>query len=151
MIDIVRLSPENASLLGNIAADVFDCPIQAAALDAFLECPRHVMYLAVEEGQVVGMASGVEYFHPDKPSQFWINELGVAPKDQRKGIGSKLLKSLLDEAGRRGCHVAWVGTETDNLAANMCYRSVEGVPDGKGFVMYEWPLKPAADAGEDSQ
>jgi len=62
--------------------------VQQRFLEAFLNDARHVMFVAVESGQVVGMGSAVEYFHPDKPPQLWINEVGVAPAFQRRGIRS---------------------------------------------------------------
>jgi hypothetical protein len=77
-IEIVRLNTANAELLKVIAPEVFDHEINPQYLEAFLGDPRHAMYLAVDNQVVIGMASAVEYFHPDKPPQLWINEVGVA-------------------------------------------------------------------------
>ena len=52
--------------------------------------PRHLMLVAIEDDLVVGMASAVEYFHPDKPPQMWINEVVVSPAWQRRGTGRAL-------------------------------------------------------------
>ena len=82
---IVELDRVNAGLLGSIATEVFDHPIDPQQLEAFLADPRHLMVLAVDAGAVVGMASAVEYFHPDKPPQLWINEVGVTPTHRRQG------------------------------------------------------------------
>lgn len=68
-MNIVRLDRTTAPLLSNLAPDVFDYAINPTSLAAFIDDARHVMYLVEEAGVVVGMASGVEYFHPDKPSQ----------------------------------------------------------------------------------
>jgi hypothetical protein len=73
-IEIVALSAGNTPLLERIAADVFDNPIDQQQLAKFVSDPRHFMFLALEAGVVVGMASGVKYFHPDKQPQMWINE-----------------------------------------------------------------------------
>jgi ribosomal protein S18 acetylase RimI-like enzyme len=138
---IVRVSRANAALLDRVADDVFDEPIRPAWLTAFLDDPRHVMFVAVADGAVVGMTTGFEYFHPDKPPQLFINEVGVAPSHQRRGLGRRLTEALIEEARRRGCVYAWLGTATDNAPAQACFASI---PDGaapQSFLLYEWDLE----------
>jgi len=138
MIDIVRLvSPDQ---LTRVADDVFDEAVELKYLKPFLECPRHVMFLAMDEDLVVGMISGVEYFHPDKAPQLWINEVGVDTAHRRKGIGRKLSIAMIAEAECRKCTYAWLGTEPDNKAANALYNSVPNVEPAQSFVLYEWDL-----------
>ena len=137
---IEKLSTDNAKLLEDMQHEVFDNAIDPAQLKAFLDDPRHVLFVAIVEGAVVGMASGVEYFHPDKQPQMWINEVGVADEFQRQGIGRELVNTLVTEAKSRGCDCAWLGTETDNDAANACYRNVSGGKPAEPFLLYEWPL-----------
>lgn len=139
--DIVSLSQSNAALLNNIAPDVFDNAIDPRSLSAFLADPRHIMFVAVHDGVVVGMASAFEYFHPDKPSQLFVNEVGVTPAHQRRGIGRKLVEALLDAARTRGCVFAWLGTATDNTAGQACFASVPGVAKPQPFLLYEWDLE----------
>ena len=62
--EIVRLSTDTAPYLDRVAGAVFDNPINAAQLAAFMADPRHIMVLAIEEGAVVGMASGGGVFSP---------------------------------------------------------------------------------------
>ncbi|MEZ5307235.1 MAG: GNAT family N-acetyltransferase [Pyrinomonadaceae bacterium] len=137
---IVRITKENAELLNNIAEDVFDHEIIPESLGRFLDCPRHVLFVAIDEEVVVGMASGVEYFHPDKKPQMFINEVGVTPNQQRQGIGSALSAALIDEAESRGCTYAWLGTEPDNLPANKCYQKLPNGDPSEEFVLYGWDI-----------
>ena len=139
-MDILRLSDSNTKLLDNVAESVFDNPIDPECLSAFLSCPRHIMLLAVKSDTVIGMASAVEYFHPDKPPQFWINELSVTPTQQNRGIGRILVAKLLAIARERGCISAWVGTENSNIAANRCYDSIENAEPTQQFLLHEWKL-----------
>ena len=60
----------------------------------------------------MGFASGVDYIHPDKPREFWINEVGVAPSHRDRGLGKAVLRTLLDHARALGCREAWVLTGT---------------------------------------
>ena len=139
-IKIQLLTKDRAPLLSNVAPEVFDCEIKPRYVQAFLEDPRHVMYIATEDQVVVGMASAVEYFHPDKPAQLWINEVGVALTHRRRGIGKRLIKALIAEAEDRKCAYAWLGTDADNTPAQKCFAAV---PDGEApqpFLLYEWDL-----------
>ena len=139
-IDYVLLDAHDTHRLDRLAPDVFDGPIDATQLAAFVADPQHLMILAVEEETVVGMLSAVEYLHPDKAPQIWINEVGVTPACRRRGIGRALVGRMLEVARARGCTGAWLGTESDNVAAQRCY---QGVPNGKApedFLLYEWRL-----------
>ncbi len=138
---VIRVNADNSSLLGDIAADVFDHPIIAEQLQAFVADPRHLLFVATDDNVVVGMASGFEYFHPDKQPQLFINEVGVSPAHQRKGIGKQLVQALIDEAKQRGCNCAWLGTENDNIPGQACFGSVPGGKDPTQFLLYEWDIK----------
>jgi ribosomal protein S18 acetylase RimI-like enzyme len=140
-IEIVLLCNANAELLKNIAPEVFDDEINLQYLGAFLGDPRHIMYLAVDNKVVVGMASAVEYFHPDKPPQLWINEVGVALSHRKQGIGRKLVQVLVTAAKDRGCIYAWLGTDMENVAAQACFSSVSEVENPQQFLLYEWELE----------
>lgn len=137
---IKRVTKDNAELLDNVAPEVFDHAIMPAQLAAFLNDARHLLFVALHDGAVVGMATGVEYFHPDKPPQLFINEVGVTPKMQCQGIGRRLVTALIDAGKGRGCSYAWVGTETDNEIAKACYAGVPGASEDDPFVLYEWEL-----------
>jgi len=137
---IVRLEPATAGLLDRLESDVFDGPIRPEALAAFLDDPRHLMMLADAGGRVVGMASATELLHPDKRPQLFVNEVGVAPGWQRRGIGRALVSALIEAARARGCDAAWLGTATDNERGRACFSSVPGATVGETFVLYEWAL-----------
>lgn len=137
-MEIVKLCPENTQLLSAVAAEVFDNAISSSQLEAFLGCPRHVMVLAVDGGIVVGMASAVEYFHPDKQPQLWINEVGVTPSRRNEGIGRRLIQSLIEIGKARGCAYAWLGTERSNVPAQRCFDSIPNGEYPSEFLLYEW-------------
>src|SRR3954465_13844977 len=105
------------------AAELFDAPPLAAATERFLAHPGHHLLLAYDdEGRAVGMISGVEMTHPDKGTEMFVYELGVAPAARLQGIGSRLVAELAAIARRNGCYGMWVGTEVDNDAALATYR-----------------------------
>lgn len=64
------------AVLDNVAPGVFDNALEPRLVAEFLGDDRHHLVVAVDQGQVIGFASGVHYVHPDKPPELWINEVG---------------------------------------------------------------------------
>ena len=126
-IEIKVLQPEDDSVLMNVAAGVFDNPVNGKFVREFLEDPRHHIAVAIDDGIVVGFASGVHYIHPDKPPELWINEVGLAPTHRRRGLGKRVMKALFEVGRAHNCAVAWVLTHRSNAAAMALYSSVGGV------------------------
>ena len=141
MPDIRLLGPADLNVLSHVAADVFDDPIVISSAQEFLSDARHRLVVAVEENLVVGFVTAVIYLHPDKSApELWINEIGVTPTYQRRGIGKMLLEALLEDAKQSGCVEAWVLTERANIAAMAMYRSVGGVEEDPGPTMFSFHL-----------
>ena len=86
------------------------------------------------------MASAVHYVHPDKAPELWINEIGVAPSHQGKGIGKRLLNALLAKARDLGCAEAWALTEEENTVARRLYRSMGGNEEPQRPVYFTFKL-----------
>lgn len=125
-VTVRLLGPDEAALLERVADDVFDHPVVPALAQAFLADPRHHLIVAAEGDLIVGFVSAVDYIHPDKPAELWINETGVAPGHQGRGIAGRMLRAMLAHGRTLGCAVAWVLTDETNEAANALYRSVGG-------------------------
>jgi aminoglycoside 6'-N-acetyltransferase I len=134
------LGPGDASVLDNVAPDVFDNTIDRRWTAEFLSDPRHHLAVAIDEGRVVGMVSAVHYVHPDKAPHLWINEVGVATPYQGQGIGRRLMERILDRGRELGCREAWVGTERSNTAARRLYAAAGGVEEPEDFVIVEFDL-----------
>jgi ribosomal protein S18 acetylase RimI-like enzyme len=117
-VSIVRIGASNVGLLERVAADVFDGPLEPERLGNFLADGRH----------------------PDKPPQFFFNEVGVSPDWSSRGIGRRLSAALIEEARARGCESIWLATAVDNTPAHRCF---EAVPEGEPPQMcriYAWDL-----------
>jgi aminoglycoside 6'-N-acetyltransferase I len=144
------LGPGDAAVLAAVADDVFDGPVDPRWAAEFVADPRHHLAVALADGVVVGMASGVHYVHPDKPPELWVNEVGVAPAYQNRGIGRRLLRALFARGRAVGCATGWVGTAADNAAARRLYRAAGGTEDPEAFVTVTFDLAEAGgpDAAE---
>lgn len=126
------------ALFGRVADGVFDEPIDPARLAAYLAAPGHVMVVALDGDTIVGQAAAVLHFHPDKVTELYLDEVGVSPDWQRRGIARRMVQELFRIGRERGCGEAWVGTEPDNTAARELYKGFDG--DESTFVLYEFEL-----------
>ena len=139
------LGGDEAHVLDRVAEGVFDGPVDPRWAAEFFADPRHHLAVALDEETIVGMASGVRYVHPDKAPQLFVNEVAVAPAYQRRGVGNRLVRTLLEHGRTLGCVEAWVLTEVENEAARGLYRAAGGVEATEPIVMVEFDLRPDGD------
>jgi aminoglycoside 6'-N-acetyltransferase I len=137
-IEIRLLSSGDIAVLDRVGADVFDGPVDARWARAFFADSRHHLIVALDIDLVVGMITAVDYVHPDKAPQLWINEVGVASTHRQQGIGRRLLDAMLAHGRTLGCTEAWLGTEESNVAARRLYESAGSASEA--FVLYTFPL-----------
>jgi aminoglycoside 6'-N-acetyltransferase I len=119
---------------------VFDNDVDPKLAREFLADPHHHIAVALDNGVVVGFASAVDYIHPDKPRELWVNEVGTAPTHQGQGIAKRVMVALLAHGKALGCTVAWVLTDKDNTAARALYKSAGGSELSTEVVHVEWEL-----------
>jgi aminoglycoside 6'-N-acetyltransferase I len=139
-IEIRLLGAGDEAVLADVAPDVFDDAVQPRLAKEFLADPRHHLAVAREAGRIVGFASAVHYVHPDKPPALWVNEVGVAPTHQGRGLAKQLLRAILDAGRAAGCREAWVLTERSNVVAMRLYGALGGLEASGETVMFEFPL-----------
>jgi len=144
-VEVRMASVADADALERAGDAVFDHRVQRAWLVDFFANPSNLLATAIADGEVVGMASGVVYVHPDKPRQLFVNEVGVADGYRRRGVGARLLRALLGRGRELGCTEAWVATEDGNPAARALYASAGGVEEAEGAVLYVFSLGEHAD------
>ena len=138
-VEIIRVGPRDAVLFEHVAEEVFDHPVEPATLAAYLAQPGHHLIIALSDGQMVGQLSAVVHKHPDlRPTELYIDEVGVSPAWQRRGIASRMLDAAFALGRELGCQEAWLGTEPDNDPARALYTPrAEPVED---VVMYVFKL-----------
>jgi aminoglycoside 6'-N-acetyltransferase I len=144
-IEIKMLHFDDRAILDSVAAGVFDYALDPGLVSEFLNDDRHRLVVAIDEDRVVGFASGVQYVHPDKPAELWVNEVGVAPSHQGRGIGNAVIRALLEHAQRSGCREAWVLTDRSNQAAMRLYASTGGQEAPHDQVMFTFFLNEKGD------
>jgi ribosomal protein S18 acetylase RimI-like enzyme len=134
------LAAGEENVLHRVAPGVFDNPLDSQRVSEFLSDPRHHIAVAVDDDEVVGMATAVHYVHPDKQPELWINEIGIAPSHRGRGLGKRLLTTLFARGMKYGCRSAWVLTDSKNAAAKGLYASLDGVRSEEETEMYTFRL-----------
>ena len=137
--EIRRLTADDAALLERVADEVFDEPVDPARVAAYLATRGHFMLVALADGEVVAQVAAVVHRHPDKVTELYIDEVGVAPAWRRQGLARRMLDEMMAIGRAEGCGEAWVGTEPDNVAARGLYEGHGGAV-AEPFVMYVYKL-----------
>jgi ribosomal protein S18 acetylase RimI-like enzyme len=149
--EITIAGPEHADWFANVADGVFDDPLVPERLAEFLNDPRHHLVVARAAGAILGFVSAVHYVHPDKDApELWVNEVGVAPAFQRRGLAKAMFDALLDHARSLGCSEAWVLTDRANTAAMALYAACGGAAP-TDHVMIEFHLDGAPPSGHQAR
>ena len=143
-VAIRRLTAEDAARLARVADEVFDLPVDPARLAAYLAAPGRFMLVAIAGGRVVGQCAAVIHRHPDKGTELYVDEVGVAPDFRRQGVARRLLDEMLALGKAAGCEEAWVGTEHHNRPARGLYESRGATAEP--FVLYVFALCRASSA-----
>jgi aminoglycoside 6'-N-acetyltransferase I len=139
-----RLGVDDLHLLRHVAEDIFDHPIDFSFAKSFLSDMRNILVVALDGDQVIAQIVAVVHQHLDAPPDLYIDNLGVAPAWQRRGLGRRLLALAFKAGAEQGAKAAWVGTEEDNLPANALYENT-GASAGR-FMMFSYStIEPAED------
>ena len=125
-IEIRLLDRGEEAIRAHVAPAVFDNEVEHDLARDFLADPHHHIAVAIDRGTVVAFASGVDYIHPDKSRELFVNEVGTAPTHRGRGLAKAVLGALLDRGRALGCKIAWVLTDTDNAPARALYSALNG-------------------------
>ncbi|MCG6883027.1 MAG: GNAT family N-acetyltransferase [Silicimonas sp.] len=138
-ITIRNLGPEDAFVLDRVRPGTFDHMPDPDRVWSFLATRVNELVVALDQGEVVGFAFGTVMMRPDKPTAFYLDEVGVHEDYRRQGIARRLLARIRELARDRGCESFWLGTEGDNAAALALYRALGG-REMSGVSVFEWDL-----------
>jgi GNAT superfamily N-acetyltransferase len=142
MAPTIRLAQAtDARVFENVHEDVFDNPPDPDLVARFLAAPHLHIAVALEGGRMIGMCSGVTYHHPDKPPQWWVNELGIAEPWRRQGLATRLVDLCAEEAARLGCTEIWVVADPAPMAEGF-WSSLGWTRTGERLAMFGRRLRP---------
>jgi len=131
-IRTLRVSPAEWDLARQAMRinDVEGADADPAATEQFLADRNCMLFVAVDDGIVVGTLDGYALRQPHvRRPQFLLYEIDVAEPFRRRGIGRALIDAFADEARRRDAEDVWVLTHRSNAAAVALYRACGFAPD----------------------
>lgn len=139
-IQIRLANIEDFTKLIAVGDALFDFPVKKERAIEFLNDSRHHLVIAILEGKIVGMASGIHYVHPDKNPSMFIDEVSVLEENRGQGIARRMIEKLKEHAQVLGCESAWVLTEIDNIPAQKAYKAAGGTKALENPIIFEYNL-----------
>ncbi len=137
-ITIRNLGPEDAHVLDRVRPGTFD-ELDLSRAWALLATRVNELVVALDRGEVIGFAYGTMLMRPDKPTEFFVNEIGVHADYRRQGVGRRLMARINELAAERGCIGVWLMANVGEDEARAFYKALDGHESGAA-VMYDWPL-----------
>jgi len=116
---------------------LLDRDTDPTAIRRFVAEHGHHLLVAYEGEESVGFVTGVEMAHPDKGTEMFLYELAVDERFRRQGIGTALVRALVEKARRAGCYGMCVLSDSDNAAASQTYKSAGG-RDPQDQTIWTW-------------
>jgi ribosomal protein S18 acetylase RimI-like enzyme len=136
-VTVFRASATDAELARIALAEVHERKsVEETAITAFLNDSSCFLFLAVENGKVLGSLNGYALRHPNRPQpQFLLYEIDVRPDCRRRGVGLALVNAFTDAARAAGAFEVWVVSNESTPAALALYRKCRYRRDNEDDVM----------------
>lgn len=103
---------------------------------AFLRRENAAGFVAADAGKIVGFAYGYRMEKPDGKCIFYLHAIDVMEEYQKRGLGTRLMRFIIEDTKKTGCSKMFLLTEAENPAACACYEKAGGMR--KDAVLYEF-------------
>jgi predicted N-acetyltransferase YhbS len=107
-------------------------------LDAIVADPARHLLVAVSDGEVVGSVDLIVIPNLTRHGRPWaiLENVIVAGRHRRAGVGAALLRSALAEATRAGCYKMQLHSGKQRSGAHAFYRALGMEAAAEGFKIY---------------
>jgi len=122
-ITVRSLGPDEAHILEKVRAGLCE-NLDLTRAWALVATRINELVVALDQGEVIGLAYGTMVMHPERPSEFLVSAVTVHENYRRQGIGTRLVERLVDAGADRGCEAVWMLQEDENEAAAAFCESV---------------------------
>ena len=123
------------------AGHLFEENPELAAVRTFLGDDRNTLLFAFEGSDAIGFLRGTALLQlTTRRKQMFLYEIAVDESFRRKGVGTALIKFLLQDCRENGFEEAFVLTDPANVAAVELYRSTGALTETAADRMFVYPL-----------
>ncbi len=129
---------EDISLVADMEKQIFSDPWSEKAIRSLVLSELSLSYVARREGETVGYFLG-SCIVPEGE----VFRLAVSEKHRRRGIGYRLLSSVIDEGRALGLELLFLEVRAGNAPARALYRSLGFIEGGVRRNYYKNPTDDA--------
>jgi ribosomal protein S18 acetylase RimI-like enzyme len=154
-IEVRRLNADDAPRMQAIVAmlpepEWRDETVPSVAhLGRTLADPAVYVFAAFEAGRPAGFVSAYRFPSLTKACDLvYIYDVYMAPTDQDRGVGRRLMDSIIAQCRKDGVAEAWVGTDLDNQAAQRLFVTAGASSPGEDYIQFEFDLAASREKGE---
>lgn len=134
-MEIRLLEEKDIELLNEVLSDD-GMEFNVNNIKNFINSPSAYGFIAKEDDKIVGFAYCHSLIRPDGKIMFYMHSIGVLPEYQNRGIGSQMMRFIVDFAKNKGkseiflitdkgnpraCHVFEKSGLINNIPNEVCY------------------------------
>jgi ribosomal protein S18 acetylase RimI-like enzyme len=156
-IEVRRLTARDASHMQAIVAMLPEPEWRTARIPAVehlaraLADPAVYVFAAFDGERPAGFVSAYRFPSLTKTCELaYIYDVYVAPAAQERGVGRRLLDSMIAQCRKDGVAEAWVATDLDNEAARRLYVSAGARAPDEAYLQFEFDLAAPGDKDKPS-
>jgi len=138
--EIKLLTKDDLDLMREVLEDdnmVFD----AESLGRFIDDKHSFGFIAKYDDKIVGFAYAYSLLRPDGKSMFYLHSIGLLSDYQNKGIGSELMKYVLDYAKNNEYSECFVITDKGNQRACHLYEKFGGKNNFEDEIVFVYDFE----------
>lgn len=138
-LEVKRLEPKDAPLAVDVVKLFASKEVSLEYMGRFLANAAHYLIVAEVEGNLAGflMAYVLQRMKEDDSAKMFIYEIEVAPRYQRKGVGTALITYIREVVRREKMYSSFVFTNYSNKGAVEFYKSTGGIiENGDDLLFY---------------
>jgi len=115
--------------------------ISVSDAEAALNDERCYMIVAETDSRPVGLLSAYRFPNLEAGGQIvYLYDIEVDASERRKGIGRRMLQTLLACCDRDDVDTIWAGTDVRNEPARVLFERTGASLEGSTYAEYEWDL-----------
>ena len=137
-MEIVRLQKEHCEILAELEKLCFSRPWSQKAIEDEVNNPNAFFVTAVDEEKILGYG-GMHCTHQES----YIDNIAVFGHQRKKGVGTAIVKALVQEAQRRGAEYISLEVRPSNRPAVGLYTKLGFMEEGRRRNFYSDPTEDA--------